>query len=137
VVIRAGNSQQSHRATITWSALKGEKLISLPSTIPLQQFVDRHLAKVGVAHQPYLTVNYLNTQIAMVEAGEGIAIVPSYGHLACRDRSIVISRIVNPVVHLDSYQIRHAGRKLPPIAEEFTTFLQSYIARWVGRSGIL
>ena len=137
VVIRAGNSEQSRRATTTWSALKGEKLVSLPSSIPLQQLIDRHLTKAGVAHQPHLTVNYLNTQIAMVEAGQGVAIVPSYGHLACRDRSIVMSRLVNPVVHLDSYQIRHAGRKLPPIAEEFTLFLQSYIASWVRRSGVL
>jgi DNA-binding transcriptional LysR family regulator len=137
VVIRAGNSEQSHRATTTWSALKGEKLISLPRSIPLQQLIDRHLAKAGVPYQPYLTVNYLNTQIAMVEAGHGIALVPSYGHIACRDRSIVMSRLVNPAVHLDSYQIRHAGRKLPPVAEEFASFLQSYIVSWAGRSGIL
>jgi len=29
------------------------------------------------------------------------------------------------------------GRKLPPVAEDFTSFLQSYIASWAGRSGIL
>jgi len=29
------------------------------------------------------------------------------------------------------------GKKLPPIAEEFTSFLQTYIASWAGRSGIL
>jgi LysR family transcriptional regulator, carnitine catabolism transcriptional activator len=137
VAIRAEGGQQSRRATTAWSALKGEKFISLPPTIPLQQLVDRHLAKAGVAYQPHLVVNYLNTQIAMVEAGEGIAIVPSYGYLASRDRSIAMSRLVNPVVHLDSYQIRHAGRKLPPVAEEFTSFLQSYIASWAGRSGVL
>jgi len=32
---------------------------------------------------------------------------------------------------------RHAGRKLPLVAEEFTSFLQSYIATWAGRSGVL
>jgi DNA-binding transcriptional LysR family regulator len=137
VVIRADSGQQAPRATTAWSALEGAKFVSLPPSIPLQQLVDKHLAKAGVAFQPYLTVNYLNTQIAMVEAGEGVAVVPSYGPLACRDRSITMSRLVNPVVHLDSYQIRHAGRKLPPVAEEFTSFLQSYIASWAGRSGIL
>jgi len=137
VVIRADKGPQSRRATTAWSALKGEKLIAVRPTIPLQQLIDRHLARAGVAYQPNLTVNYLNTQIALVDAGEGVAIIPSYGQLACRDRSIVMSRLVNPVVHLDSYQIRHGGRKLPPIAEEFTSFLQSYIASWAGRSGVL
>ena len=136
MVIRAESGQQSRRAT-AWSALKGEKIISLPSSIPLQQLVDRHLAKAGVAYQPYLTVNYLNTQIAMVEAGQGVAIIPSYGLPACRTRKLVLSRLVNPVVPLDFSEIRRGGRKLPTVADDFTSFLQSYIASWAGRSGIL
>jgi LysR family carnitine catabolism transcriptional activator len=136
MVIRAESGQQSRRAT-AWSALKGEKIISLPSSIPLQQLVDRHLAKAGVAYQPYLTVNYLNTQIALVEAGQGVAIIPSHGLPACRTRKLVLSRLVNPVVPLDFSEIRRGGRKLPAVADDFTSFLQSYIARWAGRSGIL
>jgi DNA-binding transcriptional LysR family regulator len=137
MVIRADNGNQSRGATTTWSALEGEKLISLPPSIPLQQLVDRHLAKAGVTYQPNLTVNYLNTQIAMVEAGQGVAIIPSYGLPACRTRKLAMSRLINPVVPLDFSQIRLGGRKLPPVAEDFTSFLQSYIASWAGRSGIL
>jgi hypothetical protein len=48
-----------------------------------------------------------------------------------------MSRLINPVVPLDFSQIRLGGRKLPPVAEDFTSFLQSYIASWAGRSGIL
>jgi LysR family transcriptional regulator, carnitine catabolism transcriptional activator len=82
-------------------------------------------------------VNYLNTQIAMVEAGQGVAIIPSYGLPACRGRKLAMTRLINPVVPLDFSQIRLAGRKLPPVAEDFTSFLQSYIASGAGRSGIL
>jgi len=137
VVIRADNDPAFRRATTTWSALKREKLISLPPSLPIQQLIDKHLTRAGVACQPSLVLNYLNTQIAMVEAGEGVAIIPSYGQLSCQDRRVVMSRLINPVVHLDFSQIRHAGRKLPPVAEEFTSFLQGYIASWAGRSGIL
>jgi LysR family transcriptional regulator, carnitine catabolism transcriptional activator len=137
VVIRPDNDPAFRRATTTWSALKGEKLISLPPSLPVQQLIDKHLARAGVAYQPSLVLNYLNTQVAMVEAGEGVAIIPSYGQLACRDRRVVMSRLINPVVHLDFSQIRHGGRKLPQVAEEFTSFLQNYIASWAGRSGVL
>jgi LysR family transcriptional regulator, carnitine catabolism transcriptional activator len=137
VLIRPDKDPAFRRATTTWSALKGEKLISLPPSLPLQQLIDKHLARAGAADKPSLVLNYLNTQIAMVEAGEGVAIIPSYAQLACRDRKVVISRLINPVVHLDFSQIRHAGRKLPPVAEEFTSFLKSYSARWAGRSGVL
>ena len=137
MVIRSGNPHRSARGTTTWSALKGEKLISLPPALPLQQLVDKHLAKAAVAQQPDFVVNYLSTQIALAEVGQGIAIVPSYGLPACRSRKLVISRLINPVVPLDFSQILRGGRKLPPVAEEFISFLQSYIAGWAGRSGIL
>lgn len=137
MVIRSDDRHQSSRATTTWSALKGDKLISLPPSIPLQQLVDRHLAKAGVVYQPDLVVNYLNTQIAMVEAGQGVAIIPSYGLPACRSRKLLMSRLINPVVPLDFSQIRRGGRKLPTVAEEFTSFLQRYIASWAGRAGVL
>lgn len=137
MVIRADNGHASRRVASTWSALKGEKLISVPPSLPFQQLVDKYLAKAGVGQQPSLVLNHLNTLIAMVEAGEGVAIIPSYGLPACQDRKIVMSRLIHPVVHLDFYQIRLGGRKLPPVAEEFTSFLQTYIARWAGRSGVL
>ena len=88
-------------------------------------------------YQPTLVLNYLNTQIAMVAAGEGIAIVPSFALPECQNRKLITSSLVKPVVPLDFLQIRRGGRKLPPIAEEFTSFLQSYIAKWAERSGIL
>lgn len=137
MVIRADNNPAIRRATTTWSALKGENLISLQPSLPLQQLIDKHLARAGVVSPPALVLNYLNTQISMVEAGEGVAIIPSYGQLACRNRKVVMSRLINPVVNLDFSQIRHGGRKLPAVAEDFTSFLQSYIARWAGQSGIL
>jgi LysR family carnitine catabolism transcriptional activator len=136
-VIRPDNGPSSRRTTTTWSALKGEKLISLASSVPLQQFVDKHLARAGIQHQPRLVVNYLNTQIGLVEAGEGVAIIPSYGLPAGRNRRIAMSRLVNPVVHLDFSQVRRGGKRLPPIAEEFTSFLQSYIVGWAKRSGVV
>ena len=137
MVIRSGDHHQSARVTTSWSALKGEKLISLPPSIPLQQLVERHLEKAGVAHKSDLVVNYLSTQIALAEAGQGVAIIPSYGLPACRSRKLVISRLINPVVPLEFSQILRGGRKLPPVAEDFISFLQSYIAGWAGRSGIL
>jgi DNA-binding transcriptional LysR family regulator len=73
----------------------------------------------------------------MVGAGEGIAIVPSFTIPECQRRGLLTSRLTNPVVHLDLCQIRKGGKKLPPIAEEFTSFLQMYLASWAGRSGIL
>jgi LysR family transcriptional regulator, carnitine catabolism transcriptional activator len=137
MVIRPKSSNARAHASTSWSALKGERIIALQPSLPIRQVVDKHLAKAGVVYQPSLVLNYLNTQIAMVAAGEGIAIVPSFALPDCQNRKLVMSRLVNPVVPLDFLQIRRGGRKLPPIAEEFTVFLRSYIASWAERSGVL
>jgi len=137
MVIRPDNDPALRRASTTWSALKGESLISMPSTSPLQQLINKHLAQAAVVSKATLFLNSLDTQIAMVEAGQGIAVIPSFGLPACRNRRVVMSRLINPVVTLDFHQIRNRGKRLPSGADDFTSFLQSYIARWAGRAGIL
>jgi DNA-binding transcriptional LysR family regulator len=137
MVIRPDNDPTLRRASTTWSALKGERLISLTAGNLVQQFIDKHLARIGVTLNPCAAFNYLDTQIAMVEAGEGIAIIPSFVLPACRNRKVVLSRLVNPVVNLDFCWISNRGKSLPPGADDFASFLKSYIARWAGRAGIL
>jgi DNA-binding transcriptional LysR family regulator len=99
--------------------------------------IDKHLEGAGVAREAAIVLNQADTLLAMVEAGQGIAILPSTGLAACRTRRVVASRLINPTVTMDWCHIQNRGRKLPPTAEEFTFFLQGYIARWAGRSGVL
>jgi DNA-binding transcriptional LysR family regulator len=135
VLIRPANTPP--QATVTWSALRGKTLISLAPSNSVQQFIDQHLAKLGLERQVSAALNYLDTQIAMVEAGEGIAIVPSFILGAWRHRRVAVSKLINPVVNVEFRQIRNRGKKLPPGADEFTSFFKGYIARWAAESGLL
>jgi LysR family carnitine catabolism transcriptional activator len=137
MVARASKDNIPPRRTTTWSALDGETLISLSSGHPHQQLIDKQLAQAGVKVQIGSIVNLLDTQIALVEAEEGIAIIPSFGMPACRNRKVVMSQLINPVVRFDYHLISRRGRELPPGADEFTAFLKSYIATWAGRAGVL
>jgi LysR family transcriptional regulator, carnitine catabolism transcriptional activator len=137
MVIRPDADPTLRRASTTWSALKRERLLVMTNTSPLQQFINKHLAKAGVVPLANTLIGSLDLQIAMVEAGEGVAVIPSFGLPACRNRKVMMSRLINPEVTLDFYQIRNRGKKLPSGAEDFTSFLQAYIARWAGRAGIL
>ena len=137
MVARAAKDEIRPRKTTTWSALDGETLISLSPGHPHQQLTDKHLAKAGVKVKIGCIVNLLDTQIALVEAEEGIAIIPSFGMPACRNRKVVVSQLINPVVRFDFHMISRRGRELPPGADEFTCFLKNYIATWAGRAGVL
>lgn len=137
MVIRPDKGPEFRRASTTWSALNGEKLISLQPHTPIQEVVDKHLALAAAVPCLRVTINLLDTQIAMVEADEGIAVIPSFGLMACRNRKVVMSRLINPVVEVVFHQISNRGKKLPPGADEFTQFLKSYFTRWAGRSGVV
>jgi DNA-binding transcriptional LysR family regulator len=137
MVARAAEVDGLSRATMSWSALDGETLIALSSEHPHQQLIDRHLELAGVKTRIASVVNLLDTQIALVEAKEGIAIIPSFGMPACRNRKVTMSQLINPVVRFDFHLISNRGKELPPGADDFSSFLKSYIATWAGRAGVL
>jgi LysR family transcriptional regulator, carnitine catabolism transcriptional activator len=137
MVARAAKDNVPPRRTVPWSALDGETLISLSPGHPHQELIEKHLVQAGVKVQIGSVVNLLDTQIALAEAEEGIAIIPSFGIPACRNRKVVVSQLVNPVARFDFHLISRRGRALPPRADEFTSFLKSYIAIWAGRAGVL
>jgi hypothetical protein len=56
---------------------------------------------------------------------------------AVGNRKVVMSELINPVVNVDFSRLSLRGKKPPPGADDFTFFLQRYIARWAGRAGIL
>ena len=99
--------------------------------------IDKHLARAGVVARSGFVLNSLETQIAMVSAGHGAAVIPSLGLPACRKRGIVVQRLTSPAVTVDYHLIQQRGKKLGPAAEDFAEFLQRYIARWAGAAGIL
>ncbi len=130
MVIRPETDEELKRGSMTWSALNGQTLISLQPTSPIQQLVNRNLSKAGITPSCNVHVNLLDTQIAMVEAGEGIAVVPSYSLAASRGRRVVMSRLINPIAEVDFSLISYRGKRLPAIAVAFTEFLKSYFSRW-------
>jgi LysR family transcriptional regulator, carnitine catabolism transcriptional activator len=137
MVARPATESARPRATTTWAALHGETLLALRGASPVQRIIDRQLAKSKVVPHIADTFNSLDTQLAMVEAGHGSAIIPSFGIPAGRNRRVVLTRLTNPQVTVDFHQIRNRAAKLPAGADAFTAFLQDYIARWAGRAGIL
>jgi len=136
ILIRPDDGARAKTST-AWSAIGTETLIALPSTSPIQHAINRQLARAAVRRAAVVAVNALDTQIAMVEAGEGAAIIPSFGIPVCRSRNVVMSRLVNPVVTLDFHEIRSVSRKLSPAGDEFSAFLAGYLSRWAGHAGLL
>lgn len=119
-----------------WSSLNQCRLVVLTNDYPHQLLIDRQLANAGVTVVRGQVVKLLETQIALVEANEGIAVIPSFGVLACRNRKVTMSELIDPVVNLDFYQITSRGSRLSGEAKEFSSLLKTYIASWAGTSRV-
>jgi DNA-binding transcriptional LysR family regulator len=131
MLARPDDGRPVRSQTSSWKDLGGETLISLTKDYPYEQLAQKQLEKMGVVCKAGQTVNGLDTQIGLVEAGLGVAVIPSFGVMASRNRKVRVTRL-EPEVTLDFYEISNRGRKLPPEASEFATFLKTYLARRVG-----
>ena len=123
---RAGDAARPMR----WSEIGERPLLGLPAEHPVQQVVDLHLQDIGRRSAPQMVFNYFETQIAMVEAGAGSAVLPTFAVPACLGRRVALHPLTDPVVPIELYQIVSRGKKLPAAAEAFTRFLRNYIAEW-------
>jgi LysR family transcriptional regulator, carnitine catabolism transcriptional activator len=111
-----------------WSDLANRRLVGFPSDYPVQQLIDQQLARAGRRAPPDVVCNYLETQIAMVEVGAGIGIVPSYSVPACAKRKIAVHALGEPTVSGSLYWVTSRARKLPEAAEGFSAYLKEYLS---------
>jgi DNA-binding transcriptional LysR family regulator len=131
MLARPDDGRPVRSQTSSWADLGGETLISLTRDYPYEQLTQNQLEKIGVACKRGQMVNGLDTQLGLVEAGLGVAVIPSFGVMASRNRKVRITKL-EPEVTLEFYEISNRGRKLPPEATEFAAFLKMFLARRVG-----
>jgi LysR family carnitine catabolism transcriptional activator len=130
MLARPDDGRPFRSQTSSWTDLAGETLIALTRDYPYEQLIQKQLEKSGVASRRGQTVNGLDTQLGLVEAGLGIAVIPSFGVMATRNRKVRVTKL-EPEVTLDFYEISNRGRKLPPEATEFAAFLKTFLTRRV------
>jgi len=130
MLARPDDGRPVRSQTSSWAELGGETMISLTKDYPYEQLTQKQLEKMGVVCKRGQTVNGLDTQLGLVEAGLGVAVIPSFGVMATRNRKVRVTRL-EPEVVLDFYEISNRGRKLPSEASEFAAFLKTFLTRKV------
>ena len=113
---------------LRWSEIARLRLIGLPREYPIQQLVDEQLARAGRTAPVDASCNFIETQIALVEAGVGAGVTPTSAAPACAKRRVRMHAIVEPVVWTDFCWVSSRARELSSGAEEFGDFLKGYLA---------
>src|SRR5438046_6466141 len=74
-----------------------------------------------------------SSDIAMVESGAGLAVMPTLALPACLKRRVTLHALVDPVASGTLYWIVNRARKLPAAADGFNAFLRQYVSGVVER----
>ncbi len=119
----------ARRRSLRWTELRSQPLIALPVGNALQQLIDNHLNLIGRANSPRLVFNNLLTVVAMVEAGLGHAVLPSFVQEACARYDVELLDLVRPKVAIDLYAITRRGATLPAAGALFVEAFTRHIAK--------
>ena len=123
-------------SVVSWSALMETPLISLPPENKIQQWIEGHLSDIGRGHEDRPTFNNFETLIAMVAAGMGSAIVPSYAAAACRRHGVRTAMLAEPAARLDFYRITKRGRAAASTMDDFiAAFIAAVPNQPLGETG--
>lgn len=115
-----------------WSSLSGLPLVSLPKDNPIQVLIEKHLARLGRAHEERPRMNLIGTLIAMVRAGRGHAVIPSFAMEECLGQRLGVAILREPVVSLDLYLVSRRGTQPKQAALAFAEALKKAAAKLPG-----
>jgi DNA-binding transcriptional LysR family regulator len=98
---------------IKWSMLRDKPLIGLPPDNPVQEVIEEQLRRIGRGDEDRPIYENFQTMLAMVEAGFGVAVLPSFIASACQRYRIQLSVLREPIISLSFYEITKKGRPRP------------------------
>lgn len=114
------------QSSITWSALQDLPLIALTRASGIRLLVDMATEAARLSIKPAFEVSLITTALALVEAGLGVSVLPTYALAAARHYTVLAKPIGDPVVTRDVALIHASGRSISPAVVSFSGILRSY-----------
>ncbi|NBA95481.1 LysR family transcriptional regulator [Pseudomonas sp. R5(2019)] len=121
---------KSRKDTVPWDELTDAPLLSLRVENPIQALIEKHLPRTGRAQplQRRTRHNLIGTIMAMVRAGRGHAVIPSFAMDECRRQNLGVSLLTDPPVYLELFLVSRRGAELKASVTAFTETLKQAAA---------
>ncbi|HZQ61533.1 MAG TPA: LysR family transcriptional regulator [Casimicrobiaceae bacterium] len=113
----------ARKTRVTWRDLAGESLIALSGDDAIRQIVEERLRIARIRTMPAFEVAFLSTAMGLVDAGLGVAVLPSHARALARLHRVRFMKLVAPVVRRDVQLLTQRDRALSPAAARFRAFL--------------
>lgn len=112
--------------TVRWSDLAEEQLITLTRDSGIRLLVEVGYESAQIILKPAYEVAQITTALALVEAGLGIAVLPTYAR-AVAPASVLSRPLAEPSIARDIVMIRPSGRSVSPALSAFEALLRRFV----------
>lgn len=121
-------SDLARRTRVTWADLDGRDLITLTRESGIRLLVEVGLHAHKRQASPAYEVSQVTTAIALVEAGLGVAVLPTLARAGISNGAVVARPLDSPEITREIVAIRASGRSWSPAAESFVAVLKPLAA---------
>lgn len=119
----------AERRTVDWKALEGEPLVTLTRDSGIRLLTEVGFESAGIELVPVHEVGHITTAIALVEAGLGVAVLPTYALAAARNGALTGRPLAAPTIAREIHLIHASGRSVSPAVAAFTPILRRCVQR--------
>ncbi|MBY3422507.1 LysR family transcriptional regulator [Rhizobium laguerreae] len=123
------DGQFSGSGVVGWGQLSGQLLVTLTRDSGIRLLVEVGFENAKIEMKPAYEVTQITTALALVRAGLGVAVLPTYAR-AVSDQQIMTKRL-EPSISRDIVMIRPSGRSMSPALATFEAVLRRYAKRLV------
>ena len=114
----------ARRRQVRWQELASHPMVGFAPDNALQMLVNDTSDVVGISLRMHYEVSSIATAVALVEAGLGISVLPSYIRTARRPNRLQFGRLIEPVVKRELCLLSLRDRVMPAAAHAFAHLLR-------------
>ncbi|MBN9216808.1 MAG: LysR family transcriptional regulator [Mesorhizobium sp.] len=123
----SGKSALASNETTSWTDLQHHPIITLTRDSGIRLLVEVGFEMAQLPLKPAYEVSQITTAIALVEAGLGVSVLPSYALTAVGTRGGAVGKtLVEPSISRDVVMIHATGRSISPATSAFAAVVRRY-----------
>jgi DNA-binding transcriptional LysR family regulator len=112
--------------SVGWRELAEQPLITLTRDSGIRLLVEVGFEAAEIPLKPAYEVTQITTAIALVEAGLGVSVLPTYALAAARHRKVTGKLLTDPGISREVVLIHATGRSVSPAVSAFSTVVRRY-----------
>ena len=123
VVVPSGHAIAQASGKLTWRALKGVSLVSLPPGAGVRVLIEQNPEVAALIKSPTYEVSSVSALKPLIERGVGIAALPALAARPLLDGGLVFRPLFRPTIRRELHILKRKGRGLTPAAAQMARII--------------